>query len=221
MSSADSTTTVYIGNLNRHLRILELKSSLHTLFNKILKVINITSNDISIVNGPKRYAIIDAHNEQNVSYILQKLTNLDDRKKVKFNFDLIVEEGERLHVDTVKSQDDTQTGDDESHINSLHPFQRAHRHVRKRPDYGVAVALKPSSSAATGRSSPQSDHGRKTPQHSSELGTSTDLDVTLEDFSNFPDNRVSASKDEVGEAINKPINMVPIDESTLQVSFTF
>lgn len=228
MTSTDSGTTVYIGNLKSSVRILELKTSLQKLLVKTLKVVNISLNDISIVNGPKRYAIIDVHNEQNVEYILQKLRKLKDRQKVKFNFESLEEEEGWLHVDTVKCQDDKQTRDDyEGSDNLQHPFQRPHRHVRKRPDYGHPVAIKSTSTpshapAVEGRLSEQGCRIQETHagRQSPEFCASSDLDVTLED--SLMDSHRDKScypRDDMGEAFNRPISMIALDDSTLKVYF--
>jgi len=224
MTCSDSGTTVYIGNLKSGARILELKASLQNLLTKTLKITNITSNDISIVNGLKRYAIVDVHNEHHMEYILQMLGDPDERKKLKFKFELLEEQGSFLHVDMVKSQDDKQTQEDYVNApNAQHPFKRPHRHIRKRPDYGVALAIKsvPTRSRTEVAESRSSRHSRSTQPiqpPSPEFYTSTDLDVTLDELLMDRSKAQSQSfNNEMGEAINKPISMIPLDDSTLKV----
>lgn len=239
----DSSTTIYIGNLRQNARITELKTSLQKLMCKVLNVPNLTANDISIVNGPKRYAIVDVHHRQNVEYVLENLSNHSSRKKLKFNFDTLVEEGFSLHADTLKSQDNKQTQDDfENGKNLPRPFRRPHRHVRKRPDYGVPVLVKSSTSqswAARNYSKSELDHVTPVndedtsqqnhdfkethePQIShrsqSEVCTSTDLDVTLDSYPTHDRDKSLTSNDEIGEALNRAINMRPVDVSTLKVN---
>ncbi|WAR16378.1 SLNL1-like protein [Mya arenaria] len=213
MAGLDSVTTVYVGNLKTSARILELKSNLLWLISKLLKV-SITSSDISIVNGSKRYAIIDVHNEQNVEFILQNLSDHADRRKLNFNFETIVQPDNYLHVDTLKSQDEKQARDDfENAKNPLRPFQKPHLHVRKRPDYGRVIPLKSMTPGHTGRSSRQSSDTQRSRNPPSE--PPTDLDVTLDDYP--VDRDRSPHGKNVGEAINREINMVPFDDSTLKV----
>ena len=52
-SDTVSGTAVFIGNLKSVARIHELKSSLHSLFHKALKI-PITASDIRIINGTKK-----------------------------------------------------------------------------------------------------------------------------------------------------------------------
>ncbi|XP_052271171.1 uncharacterized protein LOC127871936 isoform X2 [Dreissena polymorpha] len=213
----EKSTAVYIGNLKLAARILELKSDLLRLFGKVLKV-SVTANDISIVNGPKRYAIIDVHNEQNVACVLQNIVDYEDRKKLKFKFENIEEPGTFLHVDTVKSQDDKQSRDDfENGRNPPRPFSKPHLHVRKRPDYGRIVPLKSASSNPmhTGRLSRQSSSTQRSQLPASE--PTTDLDVTLDDYPVDRDKSPTVVKS-VGEALNTRVNMVPMDDSTLKDS---
>jgi len=218
-------TTVYFGNLKTKLRIIELKSNLLKLFTKVLKI-NINSGDIGIVNGSKRYAIIDVHNDQNVDYILANLVDHADRRKLKFNFESIVEPDNYLHVDTVKSQDDKQARDDfENAKNPLRPFQRPHLHVRKRPDYGRVVSLRPGGQSGHGGGatpnntfgvhsarphSPRSTSTQKSHTNNSE--PPTDLDTTLDDYP------VDRDRSPAGEALNRHVNMVKLDDSTLKVT---
>ncbi|XP_052765692.1 uncharacterized protein LOC128206970 isoform X4 [Mya arenaria] len=212
MAGSDSVTTVYVGNLKTSARIIELKSNLLRLISKLLKV-SITSSDISIVNGSKRYAIIDVHNEQNVEFILQNLADHADRRKLNFNFETIVQPDNYLHVDTLKSQDEKQARDDfENAKNPLRPFQKPHLHVRKRPDYGRVIPLKSMTPGHTGRSSRQSSDTQRSRNPPSE--PPTDLDVTLDDYP--VDRDRSPHGKNVGEAINREINMVPLDDSTLK-----
>lgn len=215
MASEKSSTTIYIGNLTTKSRLTELKSCLLNLLQKTLKI-HVTSNDISIINGTKRYALVDVHNEQNVDFLIEKLSDAEDRKKIKFNFDQIVEQGTFLYVDKVKSNDDKQARDDFENAKNLKPFQKPHLHTRKRPEYDVVVPLRPTTNSKSFRtgsrlsSSSLKSQSRLTPRSF----PTTDLDVTLPDIASVQ--KDSAHEEEI---INKRIDMIPLADSTLKVIF--
>lgn len=213
MASTDSSTTIYIGNLKNSARLIELKANLLKLFQKSLKI-QITGNDISIINGPKRYALVDVHHAQNVDFILNNIADYEDRKKIRYNFLLLVEQETWLYVDKVKSQDDKQASDDFENAKNPRPFQKPHRHTRKRPEYDIIIPLKTSESKSFRGGSRLSsstfnsrDHNRATPKSY----PSTDLDVTL------PGEQSRSHNDDMGEVMNKSVDMIPLVDSTLKV----
>lgn len=212
MASVNSSTTIYIGNLKNSARLTELKASLLKLFQKALKI-QITPNDISIINGTKRYALVDVHHEQNVDFLLEHLSDYEDRKKIKYNFLQLVEQGTWLYVDKVKSQDDKQAGDDFENAKNPKPYQKPHLHTRKRPEYDVIVPLRPSmdkSSRVASRlsSSTLKSNSRLTPKSVH----STDLDVSLPEDRNKSNDPVRNE-----EAMNRKLDMIPLADSTLKV----
>ncbi|XP_060575711.1 uncharacterized protein LOC132733122 isoform X2 [Ruditapes philippinarum] len=220
MASEKSSTTIYIGNLTTKSRLIELKASLLKLLQKSLKI-HVTSNDISIINGTKRYALVDVHNEQNVDYLLETLSDGEDRKKIKFNFDQIVEPGNWLYVDKVKSNDDKQARDDFENAKNPKPFQKPHLHTRKRPEYDVVVPLRPTTNSKSYRagsrlsSSSLKSQSRLTPKSL----PSTDLDVTLPEshsHSGAHKEPQSSAHEESGEVMHKRIDMIPLADSTLK-----
>ena len=190
-SDSTSGTAVFIGNLKQVARIGELKTNLHVLFRKVLKIA-ITQNDISIINGRKRYAIIDVHNKQNVDFVLENLTNFEDRKKIKYNFLHLVDPGVPLHVDTLKSQDERQARDDFENAKNVKPYQIQNRDFKPTQlsaDLGRAVSVKSlKSSFTSGRISkssvPSTKGGDITPsvKSTTDIATNTDLDVTIDEF---------------------------------------
>ena len=150
-SDATSGTAVFIGNLKQAARIGELKTNLHVLFRKVLRIA-ITQNDISIINGRKRYAVIDVHNKQNVEFVLENLSNFEDRKKIKYNFLNLVDQGVPLHVDTLKSQDEKQARDDFENAKNVKPYQKQNRDFKPTElsaDLGRAVSVKSLKSSFT------------------------------------------------------------------------
>lgn len=221
-SDTASGTAVFIGNLKSRARIGELKSNLHILFHKTLKI-PITPNDISIINGIKRYAIIDVHNKQTVEFVLENLSTFEDRTKIKYNFLNLVDPGVPLHVDTLKSQDEKQARDDFENAKNVKPYQKQNRAFKQtvlNPDYGRAVSVKSLKSSVTGRLSRNSNStkgGKSTPsvKSTTDIATNTDLDVTIDEFLKET-GRLDAGKThntDDGHA-NRPVNMVPLAVSS-------
>lgn len=215
MSAADSTTSIYIGNLRQGVRLIELKAILLKLLHKTLKV-QVTNNDISIINGPKRYALVDVHNEQNVDFLLQNIADYEDRKNIKFDFSLLVDKGTFLYVDKVKSQDEKQARDDFENARNPKPFQKPHLHVRKRPEYDVIIPLnkKQSDSNSLRGVSRLSTSTRISHSQSIDLNRSTDLEVSISDQKDTPTNGA-------GDDIPEHFNMIPLADSTLKVFFLY
>ena len=189
-SDTTSGTAVFIGNLKQAARIGELKTNLHVLFRKVLRIA-ITQNDISIINGRKRYAVIDVHNKQNVEFVLENLANFEDRKKIKYNFLNLVDQGMPLHVDTLKSQDEKQARDDFENAKNVKPYQKQNRDFKATvlsADLGRAVSVKSLKSSFTSgrvsKSSVSTKGGKSTPSVKSmtDIATNTDLDVTIDEF---------------------------------------
>ena len=215
-SDTVSGTAVFIGNLKSRARIGELKSSLHTLFYKVLKI-PISTNDISIINGIKRYAVIDVHNKQTVEFVLENLSTFEDRKKIKYNFLNLVDQGVPIHIDTLKSQDEKQARDDFENAKNLKPYQKQNRSFKPtvlNPDFGKAVSVKSLKSSTTGRLSRNSTStrgGKSTPSQKSttDIATNTDLDVTIDEFL-----KETGKPHTDDGAANKPIGLVPLAVSS-------
>ena len=189
--SGDSKTTIFLGNLKPSARIAELKKDLHNLIHKTLKV-KITENDISIINGRKRYAVIEVHNQQNIDHVLENLKEEDDREKLRFDFGRIVNAGVPLHCDTVKSQDEDQAKADFENTKNKTPFGKRKSLEITRPDFGQARSLKSRSSVSSGlrslgarptsRQSVQTTRGDiKIPSRSTDLDTTVEADENGED----------------------------------------
>ncbi|KAL4217879.1 hypothetical protein ACF0H5_022618 [Mactra antiquata] len=211
MTSVDSVTSIYIGNLKHSCRLIELKANLLKLLNKTLKV-NVTQNDVSIINGPKRYALVDVHNEHNVDYILQTIADYEDRKKIKFDFLSLVEKGTWLYVDKVKSQDDKQSRDDFENAKNLKPFQKPHLHVRRRPEFDVAISLKKPiyESQSFRGGSRLSTSTRKSHNVSLiEMNNSGELDDSLSELRHTP---LGGTRTDLPQSFN----MIPLADSTLK-----
>ena len=189
-SDTASGTAVFIGNLKPAARIGELKTNIHMLFCKALRI-SIGQNDISIINGRQRYAIIDVHNKQNVEFVLENLTTFENRKKIKYNFLNLVDQGVPLHVDTLKSQDEKQARDDFENAKNVKPYQKQNRDFKPtvlNPDLGRAVSVKSVKSSLTSgrisKASVSTKGGKSTPSVKSmtDVATNTDLDVTIDEF---------------------------------------
>ena len=215
-SDTVSGTAVFIGNLKSVARIHELKSSLHSLFHKALKI-PITTSDISIINGTKRYAVIDVHNKQTLEFVLENISTFEDRKKIKYNFLNLVDPGVPIHVDTLKSQDEKQARDDFENAKNLKPYQKQNREFRQtllNPDFGRVVSVKSLKSSTSGRASRTSTStrgGKSTPSQRSvtDVATNTDLDVTIDEFLR------ETGKLQVDDGLaNKQVSMVPLAVSS-------
>ena len=215
-SDTVSGTAVFIGNLKSVARIHELKSSLHSLFHKALKI-PITASDISIINGTKRYAVIDVHNKQTLEFVLENISTFEDRKKIKYNFLNLVDPGVPIHVDTLKSQDEKQARDDFENAKNLKPYQKQNREFRQtllNSDFGRVVSvksLKSSTSGRVSRTSTSTRGGKSTPSQRSvtDVATNTDLDVTIDEFLR------ETGKLQVDDGLaNKQVSMVPLAVSS-------